>query len=60
MKTMSSLIEASQKLTPSEKAEKLSKFLNENEKTLNGEGVQVWMEIKNHILDLIRKIERSE
>jgi hypothetical protein len=57
---MSSLIEANQKLTPSEKADKLSKFLNENEKTLNGEGVQVWMEIKNHILDLLRKIERSE
>ena len=57
---MSSLIEANQKLTPSEKADKLSKFLNENEKTLNNEGVQVWMEIKHHVLDLLRKIERGE
>ena len=60
MKTMSSLIEANEKLTPSEKTDKLSKFLNENEKTLNNEGVQVWMEIKHHILDLLRKIERGE
>lgn len=56
---MSSLIEANQKLTPSEKVDKLSKFLNENEKTLNNEGVQVWMEIKTYILDLIRKVERG-
>jgi len=59
MKTMSSLIEANEKLTPSEKTDKLSKFLNENEKTLNNEGVQVWMEIKTYILDLIRKVERG-
>lgn len=59
MKTMSSMIEAAEKYSNKEKSDKLIAFLETNTKTLNSIGVELFMDVKNHIHDLLRKMERG-
>lgn len=59
MKTMSSMIEAAEKYSNKEKSDKLIAFLEANTKTLNSIGVELFMDVKNHIHDLLRKMERG-